>query len=498
MFSTVSFQSWALCFLFSISLSGIIDKTVALDMHIREEGEVTLQGKSSIEAQQGLTFTDSSRQLPSVQAKRQSKEPKMGSPALSSSARLPSFKRFTCKGSDVVENVIIPRDYSRMRSMESSSSSSENLEKPAFRRVQSGGPGGTTGGKSVASFLDASSPGTAPETSQGGKMGRHILSNKAELVSQKRHFWPYLRFVEPKKTFDSESSSVVLEEVDPEAFTHYIWGQQKKTRPYQMSNLKKLTEANKKTCPNQFQNMIQSLEPVLQIKSMRYMDSPINDGKISHDPQRYVDGFIDDGRMPISPQPALKKIDKIKIQTKKTILNVLKEHLKNNQDFSKPSRNLWMFYRTLKDQLHEEEEKGKSVYDLPSLEKVANKIFKEGGQRKVSHMTDTKVLEEIVNENIDSILSARLESSVRHQNLTEEDALYVRQCLGSVHTFTMKYKSSTAEPLLRAITTYYATIHQRYWEFPELRYLAYRLHQEYNSKLLGHDKHAINDIDPAK
>ncbi|KAH9823792.1 hypothetical protein DFH28DRAFT_1216196 [Melampsora americana] len=503
MFRTISFQSLALCFLFSVFLLGLPDKTKVLGLHIVEDEASFMKFPTS---DRSFTSGSSCRQIPSGKVTQQSKGSKIDSQAPSSLRRIPSIKKFACKASDLVENVMAPRGYSKMKSVKSSSAISEQFEIPVFTRAQSAREGTKMGRTSTTSLPYSLSSRTA--LSEDHKMGRQIMSKKADLVPQKHSLWANLKgLVKPPKT--SDWSSQVLEKAprgaevvekyiatfDPEAFTRYLAGQEKKAKHSQMSNLKKLTAASNKTTPTQFINMIQSLEPVLQMQSMRNVDG-LDVRDFLGRPKRYIEGLIDDGDISSISKTEPGISNEMKEKTEQILLNVLKEHLRHFQDFSKPEKNGWMFYRSLKDQLsYKEGKKGKDTYDLSLLQEVVSKIFQKASERGVSDMTDNQVLKRIVNENINLILSARLERSIRDQNLTEEDALYIRQCLGSVHTFTLKDKRSLVKPFPYVITTYYSTICQRYSDFPELRYLARRLHEAYNSRLHASYKHEIYDVD---
>lgn len=477
------FQSWALGFLFSVSLLANMDKHMVLGMHIAREEESLL---TNLKSHTSGNVAYSSQLPPTGKVKQQIKQ------VPSSPARSLINKKISCKMPDVIDNAIIARSYDKMKSTKSLPSSSERT--PVHRGVQS--------------------------TKDGGAMS----GSRAEVVPQKQSLWTNLISLGgSKKTFDwplqvlqkapngAEAVEEYIRNFNPEAFTQYIAAQENKNKRFQLSSLKQLTEANENKSPKQIVNMIQTLEPVLHIQSMRYIDngkciyhnSPERyiddldvDEKVSNIAQRHLGEFIDDEVISRGPQPVPEMSKAKKQRTQQTILNALENYLKHHGDFSEPERYLWMFYRTLKDRLCEDEKEGKYVYDLFSLGQVADKIFKEGSQRRVSRKTDSRIIQNIVKENINLILSARLKGSIRDRDITEDDALYIRQCLGSVHTFTLKDKRSNREPLKHAINNYYATIHQRYSDFPELRYLAYRLHEEYNSRF--DVRHDIDDVDIPK
>ncbi|KAH9823791.1 hypothetical protein DFH28DRAFT_224715 [Melampsora americana] len=305
--------------------------------------------------------------------------------------------------------------------------------------------------------------------------------------------WESLR---SKKTVKVDWHSAVLErypsgeevienyikEFDTKAFTQYILDQNEKTKQAQLSNLKQLTEASGTTTPDQFAEMIQALKPMGNILSI------LN--------EQNSNTFL----------PIFTITRDLKENTKKTILNSMKDYLKDHENFSKPKKNLWIFDRYLKDRLYQQEENQEKEeegyerfqYDPLLVEKISNEIFKEANKNKLSKVlseTNTKVSNQIANKNFNFILLARRKNPDRYSNLTELEALYIRQCLGSVHSFTLKYKSPTQYPLPKVISEYYSSIFQFYSDVPELRQLAKELHHRYNLQFPENQRHDITWID---
>ncbi|KAH9812235.1 hypothetical protein DFH28DRAFT_1129987 [Melampsora americana] len=263
-----------------------------------------------------------------------------------------------------------------------------------------------------------------------------------------------------------------IENFDPEAFNKYITNEEKKTKQVLLSTLKKLTKADEKTNPSEFAQIIHELEPILNVKSLRLL------------PEESISNFF---------QPAFTITSDLTKSINSIIFETLKEHLNRHKSFLEPEENLWMFYRSLKDRLNESERgKGEFRYDSLSLEKVTKEMFKEAKSLK---MINDDVLQKMSEGYTLSILLARLNFSKEDQNLTEEKALQIRQCLGSLYAFLLRYnKSIKSDPLPNSINEYLSKIYHRYSDSPELRHFANQLHQEYNSIFPESKRHDITKI----
>ncbi|EGG06674.1 uncharacterized protein MELLADRAFT_86486 [Melampsora larici-populina 98AG31] len=444
-----------------------------------------------MELNAGTTLTGAYQQLSCDKPNDQSRDSSWLAPKTHSSLKRISRdnKVSSCRMLyNVVDSVIGNRDAFKIKSSRKlshlwskfSSSKLEHPKKPVLERLHS-----LQEGRKVSDRLLFDSPdGPSPKTVLSGPPDEWNIVRKmfqSEPGTPTKFHWQSL--LSPKKTIiwspevleKAPSGQVVVEKYidsfDAEAFTQYIADQERKTKQPQLSILKKLTEGNENTTPDQFAEMIDVLEPVLRVHNMRLFPEADNS-----------DFF----------QPVFTITSDLKASIEKIILKTLKEHLELNKTFSNPEQNLWIFHRSLKNRLYEEA-KGRFRYDLLSLEKVANKIFKKASDKEFFTIIDDD-LQEIAERYALSILLARLPIAKGHQNLTEDKALYIRQCLGSVYAFTLKYKSLTAEPLPNAINGYYSKIYHRYSDCPELRHFAERLHQEYNSKLPESERHDITEI----
>lgn len=484
MFQSISCQWCALCVLLSLALSGTLPKNKAEVVAMLEDPtllEITESDKTFSGAQHGAI-----RQLSCDKPSHESKDsPWLDPKTRSSLKRIPGYKKIsTCKMSDVVDSMMpavkikSPVKPSSLWS-KGSSPKPEHLEIPVFKRLQSLQEGRQA---SEISVFNLSSPdGPSPRTVLSSpidkrKTVRKILSRIQSEPSPSREFlWPSL--ASPRKTvvWSTEvlerapsGQKVVeryIEDFNAEAFTQYIADEETKSKQPRLSILKKLTEANENTTPNQFAQLIHVLEPTLRV----------------HNIEANISDFF---------QPAFAITRKLKESTAKIIFETLKEYRGHYKTFSKPKQNSWMLYRSLKDRLYEQAE-GEFIYDLLSLEQVINKIFKAASGFK---MINDEVLQEISDENFLSILLARLPIPKGHQNLTEEKALYIRQCLGSVYAFTLRYKSFTTKPLPKAINGYYSKIYHRYSDCPELRHFAEKLHEEHNAKFAESERHDLTEI----
>ncbi|EGG11451.1 uncharacterized protein MELLADRAFT_102424 [Melampsora larici-populina 98AG31] len=329
---------------------------------------------------------------------------------------------------------------------------------------------------------------TSSNQASGGQAADKLSSNSPDGSSEATALYP--RGEEVVKKY--------VEEFNAKAFTKYIADQEEKSEKGQLSNLKKLTEASEDTTPNQFATMIHALEPMASSKILSLIKA------------QNSDAF----------HPMFTITSELKKGTKDIVRKTMKEHLEQNENFTNPAHNLWMFLRSLKHKLYQREDnKAKATkdyrkwsYNSSLLERSVKDMFKEASQKlsseasqKGSPKTSLRRVPEPLSVNHDEDVLDKIADKMTNRihlamtrdgypTLTEEKALYIRQCLASVHTFTLKYTSPMTKPLPNVISGYYSTIFHRYSGTPELSHLANRLHQKYNSCLPESERHDITAI----
>ncbi|EGG11664.1 uncharacterized protein MELLADRAFT_102410 [Melampsora larici-populina 98AG31] len=260
----------------------------------------------------------------------------------------------------------------------------------------------------------------------------------------------------PVMVIDSpETAQRYVKNFDPEMFTEYI--KQQTLNSPSFDPMYQLAKANEKSYTiGEIHTRILLLQP-FEAGDHAFSLASSRARQAAHPGFEYFDNTLEG-----------KRIQKI-------LIDLIPSYLRTRPDESKSHEKEWKFYQDLEKRLEDSE---MIKYDHMAIYSFVHELY----QRV---RPETVWLDRLTNDHVEQsipvILAARLHRPYQKSDLLIDDNLYIRQVLGSLHTFILKHPGSKRPEISRAIKEFYHITSLRHSNSPDIVWLVKNLKDHYAS-----------------
>lgn len=252
-----------------------------------------------------------------------------------------------------------------------------------------------------------------------------------------------------------EAAQRYVDNFDPDIFTTYI--KRKAFQNQRLNPMYQLATASKQDYT------------IEEIKTRIFVLQPFEAG----DPEL----FLVNSRALQAANPGMEHVDnrQEEIKIRKILTELIPSYFKTNSDESQSHSNEWKFYKALVQHLEDSE---MVKYDHMAIHSFVRELFQ---RVKPESVRVDNSLSDHIQQSIPEILAARLHRPYKKSVQSIDDNLYIRQALGSLHTFILKHPGSKRPELSETIKRFYHVASLRHSNSPDIVWLVKKLQDEYDA-----------------